>query len=463
MLKLGNEKREITLDLLFLVPVALFFLLFNLGNGALASWDESIYAVIAREIVRSGDWMTLTYQGQVWFEKPPLVFWGMGGCFKLFGISEFSARLFPALCGAGAVIAAYFLGRKLFNRAVGFSGALILLSAAHFLKVARFAVTDAPFTFFLTLAFTLFYMGRSRKRYFLLAGIPLGLAVMTKGFLALVFIPITVGFCVFAKEPRILKNVYYWGAFALGAGIALPWFLYEYLHFGSRFSDEILGLHVIERALKVSAGHEGNAYFYIRTFINKFRPWFFIGLVSAPFFIYKAVRERKPEFVFLTCWIVFFFCLITLARTKLPWYILPIYPPLALTMGYLLDKFSRGNRTLVRLVFLAVLVSHIPLSGIFKPDYARDIKGIAPAVREHVPGAEVYLYNYHEDPAVVFYTEKKGVALNDAETFMKRLGEEPSFYCLIRRHNFEELLGRLPPASVRIEGEFENLLLITKS
>ena len=120
-----SSQKQTKLDLLFLAPLSLFFLLYRLGSGSLASWDEAIYASVAKEVVQSGDWLRLTLDGSLWFDKPPLAIWMTTVFYKLFGVHEFSARLFSALCGVGAVVTTYFFGRELFNRWTGFVGALV--------------------------------------------------------------------------------------------------------------------------------------------------------------------------------------------------------------------------------------------------------------------------------------------------------------------------------------------------
>ena len=192
-----SSQKHTTRDLLFLVPLSFFFLVYQLGAGSLASWDEGIYASVAKELVQTGDWLRLTLNHSPWFDKPPLAIWMTALFYKLFGVNELSARLFSALCGVGLVIVTYFFGRQLLNRWTGFLGALILLSSSHFLRFARFGVMDVPLTFFMTLAFYLFWLGHFKNRYLIFSGIAIGLAVMTKGFAAMLIFPVIWLYCFF--------------------------------------------------------------------------------------------------------------------------------------------------------------------------------------------------------------------------------------------------------------------------
>ncbi len=96
--------------LVSLAAFSIFFLLFNLHAGSLASWDEALYAEVAKQILRSGNWLDLTWGGSPWVDKPPVTVWATAVFYHLFGMHEFTARLFSALCGAGTVIVTYLLG-----------------------------------------------------------------------------------------------------------------------------------------------------------------------------------------------------------------------------------------------------------------------------------------------------------------------------------------------------------------
>ena len=122
----------------------------------MASWDEGLYASVAKDIVLTGDWLNFHFCGAAWFDKPPLCIWVTALFFKLFGIHEFSARFFSAICGVGIVLVTYSLGQELLNRWAGFWGALVLLSSLHFFRFARFGMMDAPLTFFLSLSLYFF-------------------------------------------------------------------------------------------------------------------------------------------------------------------------------------------------------------------------------------------------------------------------------------------------------------------
>jgi 4-amino-4-deoxy-L-arabinose transferase-like glycosyltransferase len=451
-------------DFFFLFFLSSFFFLFDLGRGSLASWDEAIYATVAKEIIGSGDWFRLTLGGDAWSDKPPLCIWMTAFFYKLFGVGEFSARLFSALCGIGTVIVTYLFGSKLFGRWVGLWGALVLVSSSHYIHFARFAMMDAPFTFFLTLSLYLFWLGRERNRYLIFSGIAIGLAVMAKGFAAFFIFPIVWIYCLWAGEQEVLGRSSYWIGLMIAALIALPWNIYEMLSHQKLFMTDVVTRHLLARTFTALDGHGGNFYFYIRTVINKYHPWILVGVVSAPFFLWKAIRHRQREFILPSVWMFFILAVVTLIRTKLHWYILPVYPALSLSVGYFLAKTLKERaQYFVYFLFIIIMIVHIPESHIFDHDYSRLVKGIAPLVKKQLPSDQtLYLYNYHESPAVLFYAQRRSAYLDDKAAFVNQARHEKNFSCLVRQKEMADLADVFPSLGLSVKESFSDIHLVQK-
>ena len=432
----------------------------------MASWDEAIYASVAKEVVQSGDWLRLTLSGTLWFDKPPLAIWVTALFYKLLGVNEFSARLFSALCGVGCVITTYYLGRELMNRWVGFIGALILLSTSHFLRFSRFGMMDAPLTFFMTLALSFFWLGHFKNRYLIFSGIAIGLGVMTKGFAALLVFPVIGVYCWASGRLALLARPSYWTGVLIAVLIVFPWHAYQFWMYHDVFLKDVVLKHLVTRTTTALDGHFGSWYFYLRVLVNKFHPWILIAIFSAPFFLFKAVKDREDSDIFLSSWIFFIFTTITLVKTKLSWYVIPIYPPLSLTAAVFLSKLFKESYSLyVKAIFLVVLALHVPYSRVFDHDYSRDIKGIAAATLEAVPKTQqLYLYQYHESPAVSFYLGRSAAYLDTREDFLKR-SSEPRFYCLIHANRLDSmglLSSDLSRLGLKVQASFEGLRLLAK-
>ena len=434
--------KHTTQDLLFLIPVSLFFFVYQLGTGSLASWDEAVYATVAKGILLTGDWLRLELDGHLWFDKPPLTIWATALSYKLFGVHEFSARIFSALCGVGTVVTTYFLGRQLFNRWTGLIGALVLLSSSHYIHFVRFGMMDSPLTFFLTLAFYFFWLGQNRNRYLVFSGVAIGLAMMTKSFAALMIFPVIWLYALWAGRLNVLARSSYWIGVMIAVLIALPWNLYELFVYRDLFLSQAVTKHVVLRVFNSLEGHEGNWYFYIRVLVNKYHPWILIAIVTAPYFLWKSIRERREEVVFLTSWMFVIFGIITFIQTKLAWYILPLYPALSLSVAYALAHvFKEKNIRWIQALSVAAMMFHIPYSHIFDYDYSPLIKGIASEVRAKTAKDEVIaLYNYHESPAASFYIGHGSIYL-DSQTALEERLKAGKLKLLIREEDVKNLGG----------------------
>lgn len=450
-------------DLGFLALGTLFLYFYKLGFGSLASWDEAIYATVAKEVVLSGDWLGLTMNGQLWFDKPPLGIWITALFYKVFGINEFAARLFSSLCGAGTVILTYWVGRTLLGRWPGFVGAAVLLTSSHFIRFSRFGMLDAPLTFFLTLSLYFFWLGRERNRYLIFSGIAIGLAVMTKGFAAFFVFPIIWLYCFLAGEQEVLTRSSYWIGIMVAVAIALPWHLYQSFAHRDQFLSDVVVKHLITRTTRAIEGHAGGYYFYIRTIVNKYHPWILVGIFTAPYFLFRAIKEKEREIIFLTLWMFVIFGIITLVKTKLAWYVLPVYPALSLSVGVFIARlFREHHRVFVSVMFVVVMVLHAYYSHVFVQDYSRDIRGLAPEVIARVPQKSVvYLYNYHEIPAFAFYVGRPVAYADNPETLWNAAKSAP-LYCLIHEKDLAPLRGKLAALGVSEKASFEELRLVSQ-
>ncbi len=459
---IGSNSRETAFwDLVYLGVLSCFFMLFGLGSGSLASWDEAIYATVAREMAASGQWLKPTFLGRLWLEKPPLTLWATAFFQRIFGAHEFSARFFSALCGVGGVIITYFLGRKLFGRWTGFLGAAVLLSSSHYFHRARFGMMDAPLAFFLSVALYFFWVGRERSAYFPVSGAALGLALLAKGAAALLFFPIVVIYALAAGETALLRRPL-WTVAAFAALVALPWNFYAFKTYPQEAAGDMKA-HVFLRAGTALDGHVGNWYFYIRTLINKYHPWILIGVVSGPLFLFQSFRRRQKEVLFLAVWMFTVFIVFTAVRTKLAWYIVPVYPALSLSVAYVLARFLKErHQNLVKLAFALLMVIHIPESHIFSQDYSRPVKALADTVRRVPSGQTVHLYNYHENPAAAYYWLRACVYLDGEAAFDAAASAPGPFFCLIAQKDLTPLEPRLAAWGVGVRETAGDYRWLTK-
>ena len=171
---------------LIVIAAAAIVLFYRLGDPALKNWDESIYAEVAKEILQSRDWLTLHWQHTNWFEKPPLTFWIMAGFFRVFGVSEYSARAVSALAGVGLVAVVYGIGKRQRGPVCGLIAALILLTTFQFVQMSRLVNTDVLVVVFMYLAVYGYLRVRDGDgRWWYVVSVSCALGFMVKSFASL--------------------------------------------------------------------------------------------------------------------------------------------------------------------------------------------------------------------------------------------------------------------------------------
>ncbi|HEX9596460.1 MAG TPA: glycosyltransferase family 39 protein, partial [Anaerolineales bacterium] len=148
-----------------------FLILFvPLHRGDLSGYDDALYAHQAKEMIRSGDWWNVRFNGSLNFEYPPMFMWLEAISMSLLGFSDFAAKVPAALAGFGTILLVYFLARELTDEPwTPRLAMLVLVSTQYFMKYSTHAMTDVPFTFFFALAILLYLQGLRAPRYLALA------------------------------------------------------------------------------------------------------------------------------------------------------------------------------------------------------------------------------------------------------------------------------------------------------
>lgn len=437
--KLGEKPK----DLLVLCGAAAALLLWNLGGGSLASWDEANYALAAKLILETGDWILFRWPGGGYFlDKPPIFMWAVAAGYKLFGVGEFASRLPSALGGIGLVAVTYWIGCRLYGRWAGFAAAGILLGTTDFLRYARFGTLDVLQLLFFSAAI-LAYLGTrdraSRWWWFWLAS---GLCFMTKGALiVLAWAAIAAHFCAENRWHR-LRVPQFWLGILLFLLIVLPWHVAAFRLQPEIFWNDFIVKNYVTRGTAVLDGHQGNSFFYLRVLVNKYQPWIFLAPVALGAAVLRLVRgkaEDRPREVLLVSWVLIVFLFFNCAvQTKLNWYILPLHPALSILTGVCLAGWLKDRGVWIRTAVLAGLAAHVIAGSAFAVDYSAGIQRLAPVIHSRVPAYEtVYLYDYHEQPAALFYWDRPvryADSLSELDAVLKR---EKSVRLVIQARAFE--------------------------
>jgi 4-amino-4-deoxy-L-arabinose transferase-like glycosyltransferase len=336
--------------LLLAVTAALCFP--NLGGPSLWDIDEGNNAEAAREMLESDNWVVPTFNGQLRVDKPALLYWLQLGAYEVFGVNEFAARLPSALAALATVLLAYELGRRMFESAsTGLLGGLILASSVAFCAAARFANPDALLNLFTVLSLLLFWIGYARggRMWFVPPAVSMGLAVLAKGPVGVV-LPLTVIglFLLWTRQLRRLFDRRIATGTLAFLLVAVPWYAWVGVETKAAFLRGFFLTHHLDRFLHPMENHKGAIYYYPVVLTLGFLPWSaFLGL-SAWYSLRRPSRSHPEETAsrspgrFLWCWIAVYFVFFSIAGTKLPNYILPLYAPVALLTAHFLDRWRRG-------------------------------------------------------------------------------------------------------------------------
>ncbi len=331
-------------DALLVCALAGLLLLPGLGTVALTDRDEGANAEAAREMQEQGSWITPMLGGVPRFAKPAFVYWLMAGAYALLGVGETAARLPSAVAALLLVLVQYAFARWAFGRDdVAWRAALVLLLSVEYVAIGRMALTDAILALWTTLAAYAFLRGwlgaPPRGHWYALAWIAGALAVLTKGPVGLLvplggvvaYLALAGGLRQAWREAWPLRGL---GLFLL---IAAPWYLGMFwLHgwdYAARARGETLG-----RVLRPVIGPGGTALFYLPVLLVGFFPWSAFlpeAIVAALRQARARARQSRHEAVsvFAGVWLVVGLVLFSLAQTRLPHYVLPLFPAAALLVA----------------------------------------------------------------------------------------------------------------------------------
>jgi 4-amino-4-deoxy-L-arabinose transferase-like glycosyltransferase len=357
-----------------LLALTAALLMLRLGSVPLLGPDEPRYARVAVEMHRSGDWVTPTLQGKPWLEKPALYYWLASAAYSLLGENETAARL-PSVAAALLLVGfTALVGARLFGRAAGLHAGFILATALLPFAYGRAAAMDMLLAATLTTS-----LGLLALRVLGIAGplaVPaaaafMGLATLAKGPIGLLLPGLVIAVYVFLRrESRWIAELLRPGSILAFAVVAAPWYVAISLAQGRAFFDVFLLNHNLQRFTSTIHSHPGPFYYYLPIVLAGLFPWTGLAL---PAIGGLSPRQSRVD-LFLLLWFVLPLAFFSMAGSKLPGYILPCLPPLALLMGRAADQLVKrqpappfcGARAvaLVGLV-LAGLLSALP-AALFK-------------------------------------------------------------------------------------------------
>ena len=358
----GSTRRGVAV--LLLVFAAIWFS--TLDYRRLIHPDEGRYAEIPREMAASGDWITPRLNGIKYFEKPALQYWITAAAYTMFGVHQWTARSWPALSGFLGVLFIGYVGFRLGGPRLGLYSAAVLGSSPAYVLNAQVLTLDAGVTFWMSVGLgSLFIAQRDdatpaeERAWMLAAWAALALAVLSKGLIGIV-LPgaVLVIYSLVQRDWSLWRRLHWIGGLLLFALISVPWFVVVSSRNPEFFDFFFIHEH-FTRYLTQEAHREGRWWYFVPLLIAGMLPWITVLLWSlrSAWSDAPATRKAFSWQRFALIWSAFIFLFFSASDSKLPWYILPIFPALALVVGWQLSVLRRI--TLLRLLLPLVLFSSV--------------------------------------------------------------------------------------------------------
>ena len=320
----------------------------NLEYRKLIKPDEGRYAEIPREMVASGDWTTPRLNGLKYFEKPPLQYWATATAYTVFGEHQWTSRLWTALTGFAGILLVWFAGSRLFGREAANYAAILLGSSMLYVLMAHINTLDMGVTFFITLGILGLSLAQTRtdttkrRNWMLIAWAGLGLAVLSKGLMGLILPGAALFiYCVVQRDFSVLKRMHWLSGLAVFFLITAPWFYLVMKANPEFFQRFFIYEHYLRFTTKVHDRYQP-WYYFVPILLLGALPWtvlMFDTLMRALKGGARAANVFGAE-RFLLIWAVFIYLFFSVSSSKLPSYLLPMFPALALLMGKQLVEIS---------------------------------------------------------------------------------------------------------------------------
>jgi len=394
--------------LLALTVLGTTVLLSKLWQGDMRG-DSLFYAEVAKEILKTGDWLTMHFAYEPYFNKPPLLFWLTAINYKLFGVTSFSARFWSPFIALLCGLALYLLASQVFDRKVAFLSAMILFMTRDFIKDNMGLRMDSTVTLSIIL-FVLFLWSGTSWRHTIGAGAALSIGLLAKSYAGL-YGPLIFGlYLVLMGRWRRLLSPSFIKAIALGLLFFSLWLIPVWIANGESFLRAFVGREAIATLTGMKPYSKGKIY-YLKVLLQTYWPW----LPLLPLALWKvwgkAPREGR---ILVLSWIAVVAFSLLFPKPEYGRYMMPLYPAFALAIGFFLGGLMK-RETIDKLAKTALvggtvaffIINIFPLQ-LHKISYAK-LRELKPLVDYHRAQGltEVYVYRtrYRTPHAVIFYLD----------------------------------------------------------
>lgn len=394
---------------LFVILIAMIPLFGFLNTLSIRLWDEARNSINAYEMYKNGYSFITTYNGNpdLWNTKPPLLIWLIASSMHLFGVNEMALRLPSAIAALFTTFLVFrFVSKETNSPLAGLIAVIVLVTSFGYIDfhAARSADFDSLLTLFTTLsALALFaFVKRSSNKHLLFFFIFISLAVLTKSVAGLLFVPGFILYVIFEKSLiKTLKNKYFYiGLLLFIAMVGGYYLIREKLSPG--YLNAIVDNELGGRYLEVNENHKGNFWYYYNYIVTyHFSYWAPLMLGGWLVSLYHKNQKIRDIGIFSTFMILGFFLVISLGKSKLEWYDIPLYPFFAILtsifiwfIAELISDFLPLKQTLSKNIFPVIFVFFICIQPY------QDIIGITYKPVEYSWNKPVFELNYYLKNAI---------------------------------------------------------------
>jgi 4-amino-4-deoxy-L-arabinose transferase len=418
---------RIQASLALILFAGLLLRLFVSADFYLHEWDERYHALVAKNMMEHPfkpllyvepllpydfkDWTS----NHVWVHKQPFPLWAMAGSMHLFGVNEIALRIPSILLSTAAVYLTFLIGSYFFGKTAGLWAAFFHSINGLIIELTGGRVAtdhyDTIFLFFIELAilFSLLLVKKDRLAYALLAGLSMGIAILTKWLPALIVVPVWLACSLGREKPEWKKLTWQLAVMLLAAvAVALPWQFYIHAQFPqeAQWESDYNWRHFTE----VIEGHEES---FLKHFGNMPRIWGELIYLPVLWFFYSLAKRWDWNKAALAIWVFVPFLFFSFARTKMQAYTLFTCPALFIMLAWhcrslhLHELFYLKKRWLSRFILLLLVV--LPLRYCYErvkpfktdrnPAWASELRSLA----QKYEGKKVVIFNMERPVEAMFY------------------------------------------------------------
>jgi len=349
------------LSLLHILIISALLLIINSGKWGVIETSEARYAEISREMMENKDYVHPKLMEIKHYHKPPVTYYVTVLGFKIFGVNAFGARFFLQIAILIQLFLIYQITFLLFNdKKISLAAALIYFSLPLVLISSRNLTTDAYLNTFVLTSIYLWLLYRKKSKLILiyLFYIALGIIFEIKGPVGLLFPLLFIGILKIIFKEKIKKNWHHLFGILLFLIIATYWFI-DLIITDPYFYDYFVHYQLKERIVSNSFNRSKPIWYYLSTIPLVCLPWFIILMVQLKKDFSNIIKERKIELVLYST-IITVFILFSVFKTKLVFYVLPMFGFIAVLSGKIVSSASGKslkvyNKILISLGILFLL------------------------------------------------------------------------------------------------------------